>query len=112
MMLLTLKVKLIPSEDQHKSLLDTMKRFNYACNYISEIAFDLKCANKIKLQKLVYYDVREKFKLSAQLTIRAISKVVEAYKRNKSIKPTFKENGAVVYDQRILSWKDSIEFLF
>ena len=105
MMLLTLKVKLIPSEDQHKSLLDTMKRFNSACNYISEIAFDLKCANKIKLQKLVYYDVREKFKLSAQLTIRAISKVVEAYKRDKSIKPTFKENGTVVYDQRILSWK-------
>lgn len=101
----TLMVKLDPSEEQHNALLETMHRFNEACNYIAVIAFSIMSANKIKLQQLVYRDVREKFGLSAQLTIRAIAKVAEAYKRDKSIKPDFRADGAIVYDQRILSWK-------
>jgi IS605 OrfB family transposase len=98
-------VKLDPSEEQHAVLVETMGKFNEACNYIADIAFEHKCANKINLQKIVYYDVREQFGLSAQMTIRAIAKVVEAYKRDKSIKPSFRSDGAVVYDQRILSWR-------
>jgi IS605 OrfB family transposase len=82
-----------------------MHRFNEACNYIADIAFGLKTANKIELQKVVYYDVRDKFKLSAQLTIRAIAKVSEGYKRDKTIKPEFKPTGAIVFDQRILSFR-------
>jgi IS605 OrfB family transposase len=39
------------------------------------------------------------------MAIRAIAKVCEAYKRDRSKKPTFKPHGAMVYDQRILSWK-------
>jgi transposase len=39
------------------------------------------------------------------MTIRAIAKTVEAYKRDKSIKPKFKPTGAMIYDQRILSWR-------
>lgn len=104
-MLQTLMVKLDTSEEQHNALLETMHRFNDACNYIANIAFDRKTANKIELQKVVYYDVRERFKLSAQLAIRAIAKVAEAYKRDKSIKPEFRPDGAIVYDQRILSWR-------
>ncbi len=47
------------------------------------VAFAERCANKIELQRLVYYDIRERFGLSSQMTIRAISKVSEAYKRDK-----------------------------
>ena len=104
-MMQTLMVKLAPSKEQHNALLETMHRFNKACNYIANIAYERKCANKITLQKLIYYDIRNRFKLSAQLTIRAIAKVVEAYKRDKTIKPKFKPEGAIVYDQRILSWR-------
>lgn len=104
-MLQTIMVKLDPSKEQHTVLVKTMSKFNEACNYIADIAFEQKCANKISLQKIVYYDVRERFGLSAQMTIRAIAKVVEAYKRNKSIKSSFRLDGAVVYDQRILSWR-------
>ena len=39
------------------------------------------------------------------MAVRAISKASEAYKRDKSIKPVFDSNGAVIYDQRIMSWK-------
>jgi IS605 OrfB family transposase len=62
-------------------------------------------ANKIEIHKVVYYDIRERFGLSAQLAVRAISKVAEAYKRDKSIKPEFRSDGSIVYDQRILTWK-------
>ena len=101
----TLVVKLDTNKEQHSAILETMHRFNEACNYIADIAFELKTANKRELQKVVYYDVRDKFKLSAQLTIRAIAKVCESYKRDKTIKPTFKPTGAIVYDQRILSFR-------
>jgi len=101
----TLVVKLDTNKEQHSAILETMHRFNEACNYIAITAFELKTANKRELQKVVYYDVRDKFKLSAQHTIRAIAKVCESYKRDKTIKPTFKPTGAIVYDQRILSFR-------
>jgi len=100
-----LMVKLGPSPEQHKMLCETMKRFNEACNHIAETVFALHSANKVEIHKTVYYPVRDQFGLSSQLTIRAISKVCEAYKRDKSIKPEFRLDGAIVYDQRILSWK-------
>ncbi len=101
----TLMVKLDTSKEQHSAILETMHRFNEACNYIADIAFKMGTANKREIQKVVYYDVRDKFKLSAQLTIRAIAKVSEAYKRDRTIKPSFKPTGAIVYDQRILSFR-------
>ena len=104
-MKLTLFVKLLPTPEQAKALLETMETFNKACNEIADVAFKHRTANKIRLQKLVYHNVRSKYGLSAQLTIRAIGKVAEAYKRDKRIKPTFRKHGAIVYDQRILSWK-------
>ena len=100
-----LQIKLLPDETQHAALRETMRVFNEACNFIAEVAFREQCASKFVLQKLVYDDVRKQFGLSAQLTIRAIAKVVEAYKRDKSKQCFFKPTGAVVYDQRILSFK-------
>ena len=102
---LTLLIKLQPNPDQAKALLHTMEQFNTACDTIAVTAFRAHTANKIRLQKLVYADIRATFGLSAQMTVRAISKVAEAYKRDKSIQPTFRPHGAIVYDPRILSWR-------
>ena len=104
-MMQTLKVKLDTSAENNRALLETMHQFNAACNYVGEKAFELHTANKIELQKIVYRDIREMFGISAQMAVRAISKSCEAYKRDKSIKPKFDPNGAVIYDQRIMSWK-------
>jgi putative transposase len=101
----TIVVKLAPSADQHAALLATMERFNGACDAIAGVAFERRLANKIALQKLVYHGTRERFSLSSQLTVRAIAKVVEAYKRDRRIKPSFRPHGSVCYDQRIMSWK-------
>ncbi len=95
-------LKLAPTEEQHQALTQTMYAFNAGANYVAEIAFSEKTANKFALQKLVYGQLRTTYKLPAQLAIRAISKASEAYKRDKNIKPTFRPEGAIVYDQ--LSW--------
>src|SRR6266496_2397403 len=96
----TMLLKLVPTEDQHHALLETMHAFNAACNYVAEIAFREKSANKFALQKVVYGELRTTYQLAAQLAIRAISKAAEAYKREKSIQPTFKPEGAIDYDER------------
>ncbi len=98
-------LKLTPTTEQHKAMLDTMHAFNKAANYVSSIAFAEKTANKFALQKLVYGELRTTYKLAAQLAIRAISKASEAYKRDKSIQPSFRPEGAIVYDQRVMSFK-------
>ncbi|MCY0898202.1 MAG: hypothetical protein OWU33_04580 [Firmicutes bacterium] len=86
-------------------MLRTIERFNAACNAIAVTAFREHTANKIRLQKLVYADIRHAFGLSAQMTVRAISHVAEAYKRDRSTQPTFSPHGPMMYDRRLLSWK-------
>src|SRR5437773_9689535 len=104
-MKLTLTLKLLPTPDQAAALLATLERFNAACNAIAATAFAQQTFNAVKLQTLVYTDVRARFGLSAQMTVRAIGKVADAYKRDKSQPPTFRPHGAMIYDQRILSFK-------
>ena len=102
---LTMQLKLLPLPEQADAMLRTMERFNLACDALAAVAFSNRCANKVELQKLAYHDIRRDFGLGAQMTVRAIAKVVEVYKRDKDIQPTFRPHGAIVYDQRILSWK-------
>ena len=97
--------KLLPTHEQAAALLATLERVNEACAWLAERAFELKSADKLKLQGLYYRDLREKFGLSSQMAVRAISKVVESYKRDRTRKPTFKPHGAIAYDQRIMSFK-------
>jgi len=91
--------------EQVAALLATLERVNAACNWLAERAFELKSADKYRLHGLHYRDLREKFGLSSQMAVRVISKVVEAYKRDRTRRPTFKPRGAIAYDQRILSFK-------
>jgi putative transposase len=101
----TMLLKLQPSPEQARALLDTMHACNAACNAVAEVAFALKRANKFELQRHVYARLRAEFGLPAQLAIRAISKTSEAYKRDKRMQPTFRPEGAIVYDERVMSFK-------
>jgi len=101
----TLLIKLAPTEEQRKLLLQTMERFNEACNYVSSLAFENKTKSQVKLHKLSYQHLRQQLGLSAQMAVRVIGKVAETYKADKSKRHTFKPHGAITYDQRILAWK-------
>ena len=102
----TLMVKLVPTNEQCEALLETQETFNAACNYVSNVAFNNKVFGKFRLQKFVYKNLREQFGLSAQMAVRAIAKVSESYKTDKDACHVFKPHSAIVYDQRILSWKE------
>jgi IS605 OrfB family transposase len=105
-MRLIAKVKLQPTNAQADSLKRTLETANAACDYISQVAWNTKTFGKFQLQKLVYGEVRTHFGLSAQLTLRCIAKVTDAYKLDKKTQRTFKLHGAVPYDDRILSWEN------
>jgi putative transposase len=96
----SLMIRLETTEDDKVRLLETMRRYNEACNFVAERAYSLKLANKYKLHKKVYHETRQRFALSSQFVVRIIGKVVEAYRRDKTTLPKFKEFGSIQYDQR------------
>jgi putative transposase len=113
-MKLSIKCKILPNEKQHQELLNVMKTFNLACDWISQKAFETKTYNKVNLHKIVYYEVKQRFNLSSQLAVRAIGKVTDCYKnwKQKNKVLSFRELGSVDYDSRILTIKqDSISIM-
>jgi IS605 OrfB family transposase len=104
-MKLTLQIKLLPDKHQSELLLKTIKEANTACNAISEIAFTKRMYNQFRLHKEVYYLIKDSFKLSAQMIIRCISKVTDAYKLDRKTRRDFKPLGAITYDCRIMNYK-------
>lgn len=104
-MKLTLKIKLLPSKEQADLLLKTIKEANAVCNTISEIAWEKKVFNQFKIHSEVYHTMKSSSNLSAQVLVRCISKVADAYKLDKKSKRTFKPLGSIAYDSRILSYK-------
>ena len=103
-MKLTIQLKLLPTRDQADGLTRTLVAANAACDYISQVAWASRTFGKFALQKLCYQDVRATFGLSAQMTIRALSKVGDAYKLDTKTKRTFRPTSAIAYDDRILSF--------
>jgi len=103
----TIALKLETTQEQFDALLETMEAFNAGCNRVAELAFEKHSANKIALQTFVYAELRERFKLSSQMAIRCIGKACDAYKRDKSLQPTFDPHGAMVYDERVMNIKDA-----
>jgi IS605 OrfB family transposase len=107
-MVLTLKIKLEPTEEHKQMLLNTIKSVNKSCNAISNIAWENKVFNQFKIHKLVYHQIKENSNLSAQVIVRAIAKVNDAYKLDRKKKRVFKPFGAITYDSRILTYKKDI----
>jgi IS605 OrfB family transposase len=70
-----------------------MRACNAAASRAAEVAFAHGTVNKLRLQTLVYADLRAEFGLSAQMAVRSIAKACEAYKRDKKIQPVFRPDG-------------------
>jgi IS605 OrfB family transposase len=103
-MKLIAQVKLKTTPEQFAALKKTMEQANAACNYISKVAWETQTFNQYRLHKLVYHDTREKFDLTAQVVVRCIARVADAYKLDRKKKRVFKPLGAITYDDRILRW--------
>lgn len=105
-MKLVAQIQLDPDTKQREALKDTLQTTNAACNYLSQVAWEIQTFGAYALQKHAYYQVRDQFGLSAQMTIRCLSKVADAYKLDHDTPRTFRPHGAIGYDDRILRWFD------
>ena len=103
-MKLTIQLKLLPTPTQSDTLLRTLAAANAACDYISQVAWESRTFSKFALQKECYQDVRAMFGLTAQMVIRALAKVGDAYKLDTETRRSFRPTSAIAYDDRILSF--------
>jgi hypothetical protein len=103
-MKLIAQVKLNPTSQQHTVLLSTLAEANAACDAISAAAWQAREFRRLPLQKLVYHNIKDSFRLGAQILIRCIAKVADAYKLDRKAQRTFKPHGAVAFDDRNLTW--------
>ena len=78
------KIKLHNSQDV-KELKKLMVTFQDGCNYVSNYIFNHNfILNKNKIQKAIYYDLRNMYHLKSQLAISCIRSVVARYKTVKT----------------------------
>lgn len=106
-MRLTVLVKLLPSKPQSEALKQTLRRVNSACDYVSGVAWETRTFGNYALQKKTYQEVKEGFSLTAQVVVRRLAKVADAFTLDKRTRRTFRPLGAIAYDDRILRWYDS-----
>ncbi len=104
---LTVACKLEVPDKVSAQIDETLQAFANACNWINETV-DSKLTSNLRIQTLVYQEVRARFGLSANLTVRAVNRVAAnrktAKKDNKPVKdfsPT-----SVDYDARIFSFRE------
>lgn len=104
-MKLIAQIKLVPTDEQHLSLLRTLKTANAACNFVSEQAWQERVFGQFALHKLYYGIVRKQFGLGADVTQRVFAKVSDAYKLNRKVTRAFKPYGAFPFNDRLVSYK-------
>ena len=81
----TIRLKLQVSNEQEKQFLEMMERFQDACNFVSKYIFEHEfCLDKKILQEKLYYELRNRFHLKAQLAISVIRTVIAHYETLKT----------------------------
>lgn len=106
-MKLTAQIKLLPTALQADLLLRTMETANAACNAISSYAWRHRAFRQYDLHHALYHDLRQQFSLSAQMVVRCLGKVADAYKLDRDRKRTFRERGGIAYDSRLLTYRQA-----
>ena len=104
-MKLVVQTQLLPDDGQDQSLKAIVERFNEARNWVAVACFARRETNQFEVRKFAYREVRDRFGLSSQMAQLAIKNVCDAYKRDKTICPVFDPHAAIVYDQRVMSFK-------
>ena len=98
-------VQLTPTPDQAAGLRATLERANAACEFGSQPAWPSKTFRRFDLHHRCYRSLRDQFGLSAQVAVRVIAKVADAYQLDKHTPRTFNPTGAIAYADRILTWR-------
>lgn len=102
---LTLQMRLVPTREQAAQLRRTMRAFNAAATHAARVGYEAGIFHQVAIHQRCYQDLRARFGLSAQMAVRAIGKAAEVFRRDKTRAPVFRPDGAMTYDERILSFK-------
>jgi putative transposase len=102
----SLKLKTTPEDDA--ALLATLERANAAANAVSEVAWQTRTFGQFALQKACYHEIRTRFDLTAQVVIRLLAKVADAYKLDRERQRRFRRHGSIAYDDRILRYGETL----
>jgi putative transposase len=106
-MKLVVNLKLQPTKAQANSLKQTLEKANAACNWISEQGWAHETLKQFALHGLTYHRCKEKFELTAQMVVRCISKVSDAYKLDHKRQRVFRRHGSIAYDDRIIRFTNT-----
>jgi len=104
-MKLTVAVKLQPAPEQAYALLSTLETANRAANQVSQTAWNAQTFGQYAIHKLTYHSVKDAFGLTAQVVVRLIAKVADAYKLDRRTRRLFRPHGSIAFDDRILRWR-------
>ncbi len=117
MQVLTVSCKLKTSPQQVQRIEATLKAFADACTWINHTA-PAKLTNAFKLHRLVYYQCRALFGLSANLAVRAIARVCANRKTAmlkgrlvKKFAPTSIDYDSKIFSLREQDWSVSVKLL-
>lgn len=78
------KLKLIVNKEQSERLAEVSSAYRDACNFVSQWVFDHGLLlDSLKIQKQLYHEVKERFRLNSQLTISVFKTVIARYKTVK-----------------------------
>jgi IS605 OrfB family transposase len=103
-MKLVSQAKLVVKEEHADVLFRTLTTMNRAANEVSSVAWDKRVFSRVGLQRVCYHALRSDFGLGAQAAIHVTRKVADSYKLDKKTRRQFRLDGAVTYDDRMLSW--------
>jgi len=105
----TVKCMLQVKVEEAAALMETLFKFATACNEILYISQENHTTNKVKLQRLCYYEIKERYNLHANLVIRAIARVAEASKKRKGNEPRKFNYTSINLDARTFSFIEKTE---
>lgn len=109
----TICCKLLTMPEIAQALALTSLRFAEVCNYILEHAIQHKISHALKLHHLCYRTARDRFKLSANLTIRAIRRVAAMLTRLKGKRkaPKLFKPKSIDFDARVFYYEPEGDFV-
>ena len=80
----TIKLQIYTTEEQKPLLLNSMRAYSDACNYVSKYIYSYKDLSQVSVQKHTYDTCRSVYKLPSQMACNVVRTVIGSYKTNKS----------------------------
>ena len=80
----TVKLQIYVSENEKALLLNSMRAYSDACNYVSDYIYTTKDLSQVSVQKHTYEKCRSKYGLPSQMACNVVRTVIGSYKANKT----------------------------